>query len=158
MPRTIMALALAACAIGPVFGSEASDVMAVVHQYADAFNKGGDMKSGLAACADQAVIIDDFPPHVWDGAGSCAKWASDFDALAKNTQMTDEVVTLGKARHVDVTGDRAYVVVPASLSYKTQGKAMQVTGSVWTFVLQKIGGSWRITAWAWGGGKESHSP
>jgi ketosteroid isomerase-like protein len=154
MRRTILALVVAACAVGPVFASDASDALKVVHQYVDDFNKG-DVKSANAACADQAVIVDDFPPHIWDGAGACAKWANDFDAMNKKTQLTDVVVSLGKARHADVTGDRAYVVMPASLSFKQAGKPTQETGSVWTFVLQKTGGAWRITAWAWGAGKES---
>jgi ketosteroid isomerase-like protein len=129
-------------------------VMAVVHHYSDALDKN-DAKAALAACADQAVIVDDFAPHLWTGAGACAKWASDFDADNKKNQVTDVVVTLGKPRHLDVTGDRAYVVVPASLTFKDHGKAMAEPAAVWTFVLQKSGGSWRITAWAWGAGKAS---
>ena len=154
MRRMIIAFSLAASAVVPAFASDASDVMAVVHQYADAIDKN-DMKAALAACADQAVIVDDFAPHLWSGAGACGKWANDFDADNKKNKITDAKVTLGKARHADVTGDRAYVVVPASLTFKMDGKAMQEPNSVWTFVLQKSGGSWRITAWAWGAGKQA---
>jgi ketosteroid isomerase-like protein len=154
MRRMILALAVTACMAGPAWASDASDVMKVVHQYVDSFNKG-DVKTANSACADQAVIVDDFPPHLWQGPGTCDKWAGDFDALMKKSQMTDAVVKLGKAGHVDVTGDRAYVVLPATLDYKSAGKAMQLTGSLWTFVLQKVGGGWRITAWAWAAGKTS---
>jgi ketosteroid isomerase-like protein len=154
MRRIMLALGLAVCAAGTASATEKSDVLAVIHQYVDGFNTG-DAKSGMAACADQTLIIDDFPPHVWDGAGACAKWANDFDALAKKTQFTDGVLTLGKARHLDVTGDRAYVVLPASLTYKLEGKPMQTTGSLWTFALQKTAAGWRITAWAWAAGKDS---
>src|ERR1022692_2472645 len=35
---------------------------------------------------------------------------------------TDESVTLSKPRHIDITADRAYVVVPATYSYKEKGR------------------------------------
>jgi hypothetical protein len=37
---------------------------------------------------------------------------------ASNMVLQDIVVTLGEPRHVTVTGDNAYVVVPASMTYK----------------------------------------
>jgi ketosteroid isomerase-like protein len=153
MRRIVAALVLAVWA-GAAAATDKSDVMAVVHQYVDGLNKG-DTKSALAACADHALIIDDFPPHVWDGESACTKWAGDFDAVLKQAQMTDAVVTLGKTRHLDVTGDRAYVVLAASLTYKLAGKPMQTTGSLWTFALQKSTPGWRITGWAWAAGKTS---
>jgi ketosteroid isomerase-like protein len=154
MRKIIVALAVAVLASGTAVASDKTDVMAVVHQFADGFNKG-DVKSALATCADNVVIIDDFSPHVWDGAGACAKWASDFDADSKKTQTTEAVVTMGRPRHLDVMGDRAYVVLPTGYTYKVAGKPMQSTGCVWTLALQKTGAGWRITGWAWAGGKES---
>ena len=41
--------------------SESTAAMAPVHQLIDGFNSG-DMKSAVAACADVASVIDDFPP------------------------------------------------------------------------------------------------
>jgi len=119
-----------------------------VHQFVDGFNKG-DIKSALAACADQTSIIDEFPPHEWHGAGACAIWANDFDADAKKNGITDGVVTLGSPRHVDVTGDRAYAVVPANYTFKMKGKTVKETGSTLTIALQKGTAGWRMTGWAW---------
>jgi len=125
-----------------------ADVMALVRQFIDGFNKG-DVKSALAACADQASIIDEFPPYEWHGPGACAKWANDYDADAKKNGVTDGTVTLGTPKHVDVAGDRAYVVVPADYAYKMKGKAMKETGSTFTLVMQKSAAGWRLTGWAW---------
>ena len=83
------------------------------------------------------------------GAGACAKWASDYDADAKKNGITDGVVTLSNPTHVDVTGDQAYVVVPANYSFKIKGRAVSEIGSVITLALQKSAGGWRITGWAW---------
>ncbi|MDQ6768152.1 MAG: hypothetical protein M3Z41_10125, partial [Candidatus Eremiobacteraeota bacterium] len=62
---------------------------------------------------------------------------------------TDEIVTLGTPWHVDVTGDRAYVVVPVTYAYKQNGKPGMESASVFTVALQKIAAGWRITGWAW---------
>ena len=129
-------------------GNAQAAVLAPVHQFVDGFNKG-DTKSLLSACADQTSILDEFPPHEWHGPGACAKWGSDFEADAKKNGITDGVVTLGSPRHVDITGDRAYVVVPANYTFKQKGKPGKEIGSTLTVALQKGPTGWRITGWAW---------
>ena len=148
MHKSFIALTIAVLATGPAVASEESDVMAPLHQFVDGFNKG-DTKSALAACAEQTSIIDEFPPHEWHGAGACSNWANDFDADAKKNGITDGIVTLGKPRHVDVTGDRAYVVIPTDYTFKQNGKEMKETASTFTFALQKGTAGWKIIGWAW---------
>lgn len=129
-------------------GSAQAAVLASVHGFVDGFNKG-DTKALLAACADQTSILDEFPPHEWHGKGACAKWASDFDADAKKNGITDGAVTLGDPSHVDITSDRAYVVIPANYTFKQKGKPVSEIGSIITLTLQKGATGWRITGWAW---------
>lgn len=148
MHKIFFALAVAVLAAGSIDASEETDVLVPVHQFVDGFNKG-DTKTALAACADQTSIIDEFPPHEWHGAGGCSKWMNDYDADAKKNEITDGIVTLSKPRHVDITADRAYVVVPADYTFKKKGKPVQETGSTFTFALQKGEVGWRITGWAW---------
>lgn len=148
MHRILAVLAVVIIAAGPVVASDRTDVMATVNQFVDGFNKG-DAKSALAACADQTSIIDEFPPHEWHGAGACKKWMDDYDADAKANAIADGVVTLGKPRHVDISGDRAYVVIPSDYSFKKKGKPVKETGSMFTFALQKGAAGWRITGWSW---------
>lgn len=64
------AIALSPLVLIPAFASDNPEVMATVRQYDDAFNNG-DMKAWKALCSDQAIIIDDFAPHVWQGANAC---------------------------------------------------------------------------------------
>ena len=148
MHKPLILLALAALTAAQPTGAQQKDVMIPVHQFVDGFNKG-DVKTMVAACADQTSIIDEFPPHEWHGAGACAQWASDFDADAKKNGITDGVVTLGTARHVDVTGDRAYLVIPANYKYKQKGKALEEVGSTITLALQRGAAGWRVTGWSW---------
>jgi ketosteroid isomerase-like protein len=148
--RFITAVLVAAiCAAATCIPARAVDagVMATVHQFVDGFNKG-DMKRAVAACAPSAFIIDDFPPHQWGGS-ACADWARDLTAASKSAGITDGIVTLGKPWHVDVAGNRAYVVVPTTYTYKQHGKPVTESGSVLTVVLNLGTAGWRITAWAW---------
>jgi hypothetical protein len=131
-----VAVVMAPVAASKAAASDKTDVMVPVHQFVDGFNKG-DAQTALAACASPASIIDEFPPHEWHGATACADWANDFAADNKKNGITDAIVTLGKPRHVDLTGDRAYVVVPATYTYKQHGKRRTESGSILT------------TGWAW---------
>ena len=153
MRRSILVL-VGAITVAPLFAiaataSDEANVMATVNQYNEAFNKNDAMKA-QAACAPQAIILDDFPPHVWQGATACSEWWNALDAYNTKNVITDGIVTLDKPWHVTVTGDRAYVVVPAKYTFKEKGKPVVESGSVWTFALQKLAGGWRITGWAWG--------
>src|SRR5262249_23071646 len=144
------ALALAAFfwTAGPAATADEAGVIAKVNQFADAFNKG-DTKTAAAACADQTSIIDEFPPYTWSGAGACSKWMRDYDVDAKKKGITDGVVTLGKTKHVDVDGDRAYVVIPADYAFKEKGKPVKESRSTLTVALQRGASGWRIVAWSW---------
>ncbi|MEO8128433.1 MAG: nuclear transport factor 2 family protein [Bryobacteraceae bacterium] len=148
MHRMLVAVILASVASAQTTGSAQTAVMASVQQFVEGFNKG-DIKKAVAACADQTSILDEFPPHEWHGTGACGKWLNDFDADAKKNGITDGVVTLGKPTHVDVTGNRAYVVVPANYTFKQKGKPMSEVGSIITLTMQMSKGSWRIDGWSW---------
>lgn len=147
MHKIFIPLAIMVVGAGPVFASQETDVMAPVRQFVDGFNKR-DIKMAQAACNDQSFIIDDFPPHEWRGSGATSKWLNDYDGYAKKNDITDGFVTLGKPRHIDVTGNAAYVVVPTNFSLKKKGKVVKETGLM-TLVVHKGGGGWRITAWSW---------
>ena len=123
-------------------------VTTTVQHFVDSFNKG-DTATAKAVCADQTAIIDEFPPYQWNGTGACAKWMADYDTDAKKNSITDGVVNLGTPRHVDVAGNRAYVVVPADYAYKEKGKPVKETASTLTIVLTKSAAGWRISAWTW---------
>jgi hypothetical protein len=131
--------AFATFSMAQTSGSAHTAVLAPINQFVDGFNKG-DTKMALAACADETSILDEFPPHQWHGAGACAKWLNDFDADVKKNGITDGVVTLRKASHVNVNSDYAYVVVPANYTFKQKGKPVSEVGSIITLSLQGLNG------------------
>jgi ketosteroid isomerase-like protein len=144
----VLLIALVVTAVPSHAQESTAAVMATVHRFVDGFNKG-DVKSALAACATPASIIDEFPPHYWQGPNACADWARDYDVLNKRLGITDGIVTLERPSHVDVSANRAYVVIPVAFTYKEHGKRTSESGSIFTLVLQKNAAGWRIAAWAW---------
>ena len=153
MLRIFFGLAMVIFAARSSVQSDKTGVMAAVHQFVDGFNKG-DVKGTVAACADQTSILDEFPPHEWHGSGACGKWLADYDADAKKKGITDGFVTLKTPRHIDITGDRAYVVVPANYAFKRKGKAVKETDSMLTLTLQKSGKGWLLNGWSWAKNEE----
>jgi ketosteroid isomerase-like protein len=148
--RTLMMLAaaMAAGVATPVLAAGAAGPMAVINQYNNALNKG-DGAASAKLCAPGGAIIDDFAPHIWQGQNFCADWWAAAGTWFSKNGITDNVVTIHKPWHVGVTGDRAYVVAPVTLTFKQHGKPMTESGSILTAALQKVGSDWRIKGWSW---------
>ena len=124
------------------------DPMAAVRQYIDGFNKG-DRKSMAATFADPGSILDGMAPHVWQGPTATQDWYRDVLIEGKQHGASDYFVVLGEPLHNNVTGDSAYVVVPATMTFKVGGKQVTQSGAVFTVALRKLADGWRIAAWAW---------
>ena len=145
---TIARIILVAVTTLPTAVHAQVDVIKPAHEFMDTFNKG-DTKGAVAACADAFAIVDEFAPFVWHGTGACATWMKDYDADAARRGITDGVVTLGTPLHVDVDGNRAYLVIPSTYAFKLKGKAVKETGSLFTFAMLKGPKGWRIVGWSW---------
>jgi ketosteroid isomerase-like protein len=147
MKQLAAVITLAVFALGVASASDKTDAMVVVHKWVDAFNKG-DGKTGSSFCADGALIIDDFAPHVWQGSRACASWYKGYEAWAAKAQVTAPSVALGKPRHLDIDSGYAYLVTPTTLTYSKAGKPVTDKGMV-TMSLKKGTSGWQITGWAW---------
>jgi ketosteroid isomerase-like protein len=128
-----------------------NDPMAAVHQYVDAFNEG-DAKAMAGTCADPMQILDGMSPHVWQGPTASEDWWGDVLAEGEHLGASGYHITLSEPRHVDVTGDYAYVVVPATMTFDLGGRKVTQTGSLFTVALRKVDTDWCLSAWAWAKG------
>ena len=144
----IAALAAALCLPATATASDKSDVMAVVSNAVASFNRG-DEKTWTALCTSPAAIISNIAPFQYMGAATCADWWASHAAYDKKNGVTGEVVTLGTPWHVDVMGDRAYAVYPATFAFNQKGKAVKSSGDVLTIALQKTANGWLMTGWTW---------
>jgi ketosteroid isomerase-like protein len=124
-------------------------MVATIHQFIDAFDKG-DLPGAAATHAADVTIIDEVPPHLWRGPKALASWAADLGADDKKNGMSGEAVTLGKTQRAQIDGDTGYAVIRSTFSYKQNGVDMAEAGTM-TFALKSGKDGWKITAWSWNG-------
>ncbi|HYX47301.1 MAG TPA: nuclear transport factor 2 family protein [Sphingomicrobium sp.] len=128
------------------------DPAAVVRRYVDAFNCGD--AGGMAECfASRGSILDGMAPHLWVGQSAPSDWYRDVLIEGEHLGAGDYHATLGEPAHNNVTGDSAYLVFPASMTFSVKGQKIRQDGATFTFALRKEAGGWRIAAWAWAKGK-----
>jgi ketosteroid isomerase-like protein len=131
----------------------ATDPITAVRRYIAAFNRGD--ANAMAECfAVPGSILDGMAPHVWQGPTATQDWYRDVLAEGEQHGASAYVVTLGEPLHNDVTGDAAYVVVPATMKFKVPDKEVTQTGEIFTVALRKLADGWRIASWAWAKGRQ----
>ena len=129
----------------------ADDPITAVRKYADAFNQGD--AAGMATMfAVPGSILDGMAPHVWQGPTATQDWYRDVLVEGKQHGASDYFITLAEPLHNNVAGDSAYVVVPATMTFKLRGERVTQSGAVFTVALRKLPEGWRIAAWAWAKG------
>ena len=109
----------------------ADDPMTPVRKYVDAFNRG-DAVAMATTFVVPGSILDGMAPHVWQGPTATQDWYRDVLVEGKQHGASDYFITLGEPLHNNVTGDSAYVVVPATMTFKVHGEQVTQTGAVFT--------------------------
>jgi ketosteroid isomerase-like protein len=140
-----------AVAQSPSKNLDTDDPMAAVRKYVDAFNRG-DAAVMAMTFAVPASILDGMAPHVWQGPTATQDWYRDVLVEGKQHGASDYFITLSEPLHNNVTGDSAYVVVPATMTFKVHGKQVTQSGAVFTVALRKLPEGWKIASWAWAKG------
>ena len=150
MKTAVMGLAcLATLSTATAAGAANAQLQAPINQFIDSFNKG-DVKGAAAAHLASVSIIDEVPPHVWQGPKAFATWVDDLTKNDKAAGITEEKVTLGAVTREVISGDTAYSVLAATYSFKQKGVAMSEPAQM-TFALKKAGDAWKISGWTWTG-------
>src|SRR3954451_15333856 len=108
-----------------------TDPMTTVRHYINGFIRG-DSDAMAAVFVDPGWILDGIAPHVWHGPTATQDWYRAMLVEAEHLGASGFVFTLGEPRHVDVAGDSAYVVVPASMTFKVGGKQVTQSGATLT--------------------------
>ena len=146
---------MAWCLAGAAASAQTADpqVMAPIQKFLDTFNKGDMAGAAAVHAADgDLVIIDEVPPYVWHGAKAFQAWSAALDADSKARKITEPMVVISAPTRMELTGDRAYVIVPAVFTFKQAGAAMRENAQM-TFALKKGAAGWLIHGWTWSGPK-----
>ena len=124
-----------------------ADVVAAVNRFLDNLDDAT-LEKAIAVCDSPVSIIDEFPPHLWQGPNACADWYKAYNAYNERNAITDTDAKLGTPLTVDVNEDRAYFVAPFTYTYKQHGKSTKETAS-FAVALRRTQAGWRITGWAY---------
>jgi ketosteroid isomerase-like protein len=146
--RMILAGVLLLAAAPATWAGDAG-VDAVIRQFADALH-AGDMKAAKALLAKRVIIFDDTAPYYWGGPNAMENWLADRGKETTADGITDGDAVLGPIPREVVSGPHAYVIVPATYSYKQKGVAMHQPSQL-TYILNKDASGWKIASWTWTG-------
>lgn len=144
--KVLIALATLVCASA---AQADTGVDTTIRQFGDALNKG-DVKAAKALYVAKPVIIDEVGPHLWTGPKAIDGWLADAAKSDAAEGKTDGQAALSTPTREVVSGDRAYVIVPSTYTFKQKGKTLRETAQM-TFVLTKVSLDWKIAAWTWTG-------
>jgi len=126
--------------------------LAAVQVYVDAFN-AGDPAAMTAAFAADGSILDGMAPHLWLGPTAAADWYRDVLAEGEHLGASGCHISIDEPVHNDTTGDAAYVVVPATMTFDLNGTTVTQTGATFMVALRRSADGWRVAAWAWAKGQ-----
>jgi len=143
----IPVLAASLLAAAPPSAATPEDPTAFITRSIDKFNNG-DIKAWLSAQEDSTMIVDEFGPHVWNGAGSPRRWLDDYSKDAQANGITGGRVDYGKPLQARSDGKSAYVVLPTTYRFVQKGTKMAEPGSM-TFVMRHDGNTWKIVSWTY---------
>jgi len=130
--------------------------MGTLREYVDAFNSG-DVDTMAATFDVSGSILDGMAPHLWQGPTAALDWYRDVLVEAEKHGASNYLVTLGEPLHENVTGDSAYLVVPATMRFDAAGEQRTQSGAVFTVALRRQADGWRISAWAWTKGSDARA-
>lgn len=156
MKSIALLAAASALLFAPAAGAADAGVDAAIHGFSDAFNKG-DVAAARAFNVTAPTIVDEAPPHLWSGPGAFDRWVADLGKAEAAQGVSGGQVSLGEPTREVISGDRAYVVVPATYSFKQKGAAMREVAQI-TFVMARQGSAWKIASWTWTGPEASPAP
>ena len=109
----------------------------------EAINEGHN-SAGLAAFADDVIIIDDIPPFRWAGQEGAELW---LRRLATTRKRLNASVTLDDA-DVRVVEERAYVVAPGVLEGSSEHGSFEMTGLLSSTLVEREG-KWLVDGLVW---------
>jgi hypothetical protein len=94
----------------------------------------------------EVVLIENFPPYVFEGGDAVARWAKGFAEHAKN--ISELRHSFGDPQDFRRDGELAFLSLPTTWQGKVGASSFIETGG-WAFVLVKNARGWRVRNYGW---------
>jgi len=140
-------LAATAAFTAPALAGPAEDATAAVTTWLDKFN-AGDVAAFQAGHAPDAVIVDEFGPHLWSGPDAAKRWLDDYGKDAAAGGISGGRVDYAAPVRASASANSAYIVLPTIYRMQQGGKAKSAAGTM-TFVMTRAGQEWKIASWTY---------
>jgi hypothetical protein len=154
MFRKTLIIALGLISLGGAARAEEPDLKALaapVAKLVAALNQG-DTTLPAHVFTKDAVVLDDFAPFRWTGKGAAMTWYGGLLGTTPETQAAYKamhlVMTVEAPHFANVTGDKAYFVIPSTLQFTAGGKRTSQTAQ-WVFSAEKGKGGWLIASFGY---------
>lgn len=125
-------------------------IMALMAEAYAAYNRGDQAGFRATWSAHVDALLNEAPPYLWSGPTAVEQWLSDGEKTRLANQVEDVRIRLLERLKLQISGDRAHLVVKVRVSYAVAGTPMQQDG--WQIVtLERSDGHWLQKAFAYGG-------
>ena len=94
----------------------------------------------------EVVLIENFPPYLFEGSDAVARWTKGFAEHAKN--IRDLRHSFGDPHDFHLDGELAFLSLPTTWRGTIGASSFIETGG-WAFVLVKHAGGWRVRNYGW---------
>ena len=95
---------------------------------------------------EKVVLIENFPPYVFEGGDAVARWAKGFAEHAKNIKELRH--SFGDPHDFHREGELAFLSLPTTWRGTIGAISFIETGG-WAFVLVKEARGWRVRNYGW---------
>lgn len=120
-------------------------VKKICQQFANSLTNG-DVKTFELIHRPDAIILDEFPPHIWTGRNSTLYFWNDFRSQV--AQISDLKLETSEPIACRSANDICYAVAPLTISYSRLTEPVKYEGTL-TFVLERNSDSWKIKSWTY---------
>jgi hypothetical protein len=112
------------------------------------FLETGDISLLSAFAGTGVVIIENFAPHLFEGADAVKRWSQKI--LAWHAPPSDLVLkhNFGPVQDLSVHDDLAFLSLPTHWTISQNGHTIEEDGG-WAFVLVQEHGEWRVRCYGW---------
>jgi ketosteroid isomerase-like protein len=150
LPAIALALSLAAGGASAQLSPGSDPVLATITRMTEAANKG-DAPTVFAAFTASPMIVEDLAPYRWQGPGTPQAWLEGMGANAQAHGYTAITMKLRPPTRIEITGERAYAIVPGTLSYTLKDGHSEHADGLITFLLLRSAADWKIDSLIWSG-------
>jgi hypothetical protein len=110
----------------------------------------GKVETALARFSNNATIVEDIAPFMWQGPHAGSQWLTAMATNAKRLGVTSVAMELGEVQRIDVEERAAYAIFAGTVQLEQADRTLREPGLL-TFALARDLDQWLITAMTWTG-------